>query len=60
MEENFVNMEEHFTYMEDHSEKHVCACVFSVFRAVKVMDRYNLSGLMEQAQNSDSKTHVKK
>ena len=46
--------------MEDHSKKHVRACVFSVFRAVKVMDRYNLSGLMGQAQNSDSKTYVEK
>jgi len=29
--------------MEDHSKKHVGACVFSVFRAVKNMDIYNLS-----------------
>ena len=60
MEENFADMEEHFTCMEDHSKNHVRACVFSVFRAVKILNGYNLSGLMKRAQNSDSKTHVKK
>ena len=60
MEENFENMEEHFTYMEDHSKKHVSAWVFSVLRAVKIMDGYNLSGQMERARNSDSKKHVEK
>ena len=44
MEENFGNMEEHFTCMEDHSKNHVRACVFSVFRAVKILNGYNLSG----------------
>ena len=44
MEENFANMEEHFTCMEDHSKNHVRACVFSVFRAVKILNGYNLSG----------------
>ena len=44
MEENFANMEEHFTCMEDHSKNHVRAWVFSVFRAVKILNGYNLSG----------------
>ena len=30
------------------------------FRAVKILNRYNLSGQMKGARNSDSKTHVKK
>ena len=33
---------------------------FCIFRAVKILNRYNLSGWMKRAQNSDSKTHVKK
>ena len=33
---------------------------FCIFRAVKILNRYNLSGWMKQAQNSDSKTHVNK
>ena len=70
MEENFANMEEHFTCMEDHSKNHVRACVFSVFRAVKILNGYNGSTArsptqpnptqMKRAQNSDSITHVKK
>ena len=60
MEENLANMEKHFTCMEDHSKNHVRACVFSFFRAVKILNRYNLSGQMKGARNSDSKTHVKK
>ena len=53
MEENFANMEEHFTCMENGSKNHVRACVFRVIG-------YTLSGQMKRAQNSDSKTHVKK
>ena len=55
---------EHFTCiihcMEDHSKNLVRACVFSVFRAIKILNVYNWSGQMKLAQNSDSKTHVKK
>ena len=36
--ENFANMEEHFTFMEDHSKNNVCASVFSVFRAIKILN----------------------
>ena len=62
MEENFANMgrEEHFTCMEHHSKSHVCACVFSVVRAFKILYGYNLSGQMKRAKNPDSKTHVKR
>ena len=41
MEDNFANMEEHFTCMEDHTKNHVRACIF---RAVKILNGYNLSG----------------
>ena len=41
-------------------KNHVRACVFSVFRAIKILSGYNLSGWMKRAQNSDSKPHVKK
>ena len=41
-------------------KNHVRACVFSGFRSVKILNGYNLSGQMKRAQNSDSKTHVKK
>ena len=33
---------------------------FCIFRAVQIMNGYNLSGKMKRAPNSDSKTHVKK
>ena len=33
---------------------------FCIFRAVKILNGYNLSGQMKRLSNSDSKTHVKK
>ena len=41
-------------------KNHVRACVFSVFRAVKILNGYNLNGWMKRPQNSDSKTQVKR
>ena len=38
----------------------VQTCVFSVFRAVQILDGYNLIDQMKRARNSDSETHVKK
>ena len=49
MEENIANMEQHLTFMEERTKNHVRACVFSVFRAVKVPNVYNLSGQMKRA-----------
>ena len=52
-------MEENSTFMEDHKKScprmHFLRC-----RAVWIPDGYDLSDLMERAQNSDSITHVKK
>ena len=33
---------------------------FCIFRAVKILNGYNLSGQMKRLRNSDSITHVKK
>ena len=33
---------------------------FCIVRAIQIQNGYNLSGWMKRAQNSDSKTHVKK
>ena len=41
-------------------KNHVQSCVFSVFRAVQIMNSYCLSGLIKRAQNSDSETHMKR
>ena len=43
-----------------NAKNHVRACVFSVFRTVKILNGYFLNSKMKRAQNSDSETHVKK
>ena len=36
------------------------ACVFCVFKVIKIQNGHCLNVQMKQAQNSDYKTHVKK
>ena len=40
--QNFTFQSKHC--MADHSKNHVRACVFSVFRALKILNGYSLSG----------------
>ena len=49
------------SFTADWDKNHVHSCFFfSVFKAVKIMKSYCLSGLMKWAGNSDSETHVKR
>ena len=49
-----------FQRLEEQSENHVCPTYICVFRTLWILNGYNLNGLLKRAQNSDSKTHVKK
>ena len=41
---------------ENWDKNYFHACVYCIFRTVKILNRYNLSGQLKRAQHSDSNT----
>ena len=47
LEECSKSMKEHSTFIKEHSKTQVHACAFCVFRAIWILNGYNLSGQMK-------------